>query len=68
MDYLKSNPKCSTSGRNYESRIRKGMHLLNRGHGNSILELCESVGAPVLKVGRVANRLKQKQKRKIILK
>ena len=61
--YLKSNPKCITSSRNFESRIHKVVHSLNQGHGNSTLELCESVGAPVVKGSRVVHHLKQQQNR-----
>lgn len=61
--YLKSNPKCitSTCRRNFESRIpvHKVVHSLNRGHGNSTLKLCESIGAPVVKGRRVVHHLKQ---------
>lgn len=61
--YLKSNPKCITRSRNFESRIHKVVHSLNQGHGNSTLELCESVGAPVVKGSRVVHHLKQQQNR-----
>lgn len=57
--YLKSNPKCTTSSRNFESIIHKDVHSLNQGHGSWTFKLCESVGAPVAKGSTVIHHQKQ---------
>lgn len=61
--YLRSNSKCITSSRNFEPKIHRVVHSLNEGCGNSTLKLCEAVGAPVVKGGKVVRLLKQQEKR-----
>lgn len=61
--YLKTNAKCITYSRNFEPRIHRVVHGINEGHGNSTLQLCEAVGAPVVKGSRAAHHLKQQQNR-----
>lgn len=61
--YLRSNSKCITNIRNFEPKIHRVVQSLNEGYGNSTFKLCEAVGAPVVKGGKVVHLLKQQEKR-----
>lgn len=53
---------------NFVSMIHKVVNSLDQNYGNSTLELCDSVGAPVVEGSRVVHHLNNSKMCKMILK
>ncbi len=59
--YLRTNPKCVTMARNFESRIHTAIHTLNTGYETSITMKAAAVGAPISVRSRVRRQLKREE-------
>lgn len=57
------NPKIVTFKRNFPGRIHSAAHLVNSGIGESTIQKCAAVGAPIRRDSRVGGQLLQGSKR-----